>query len=75
LWARRFRLATRADQIAYTRSTPTLISTTGKKAGVPFLTETVSVDPAARLLTLSYRIATPTRDPAEGSAVFEKLNT
>src|ERR1035438_2571981 len=55
-----------ADRIAYTRSTAFLISGTGKKNGVPLLTENIAVDAAARQLTRNYRIATVTRELAAG---------
>jgi hypothetical protein len=61
-----------ADFIAYTRVSSHCISGTGKKNGVVVLTETVTVAPDGRSLTLVYSIQTGASQVTRGIAVFEK---
>jgi hypothetical protein len=60
------------DTIAYTRLNTHTISGVGKKGEVMALTETVTVSPDGRILTLIYSIQTGTSPIVRGVAVFEK---
>lgn len=61
-----------ADSIAYARVDSHSISGTGKKNGVVALTETVTVAPDGRSLTIIYSIQTGASQVTRGIAVFEK---
>lgn len=59
------------DAISYVRSDPNRITATGKKSGAVTLTETISVDPGTRILTLTYVIYRDAQPVATGTAVFQ----
>jgi hypothetical protein len=61
-----------ADTIAYKRVGSDSIAGTGKRNGAIALTETVTVTPEGRTLTLSYSIHSGALEVANGIAVFEK---
>lgn len=61
-----------ADSIAYTRVDSHSIAGTGKKNGVVALTETITVTPDGRRLTVVYSIQTGASPVARGVAVFDK---
>jgi hypothetical protein len=61
-----------ADTIAYKRVSSNIISGIGKRNGDITPTETVTVTPQTRTLTLSYSIRSGTLEVANGIAVFER---
>jgi hypothetical protein len=61
-----------ADFMAYRRVDDHSISGTGRKNGVVVLTETVSVTPDGRVLTLVYSVQNGAAPVARGLAVFDK---
>ena len=61
-----------ADFIAYERVERNSISGTGKKNGVITFTETITVSPDGKLLTLVYSLQTGASQVARGVAVFER---
>jgi len=61
-----------ADCMAYKRINSHSISGTGKKNGIVSLTETVTVTPDGRSLTLVYSVQTGASQVSRGIAVFEK---
>jgi hypothetical protein len=63
-----------AQRFAYTRVNRNSIRGTGKKNGAITLTETISVNPDGRILTLSYTIHNGAQEIARGIAVFEKTH-
>ncbi len=60
------------DTIAYTRVNSHTVSAIGKKGTVMAVTETVTVAPDGRILTLVYSYQSGTSPIARGVAVFEK---
>jgi hypothetical protein len=64
-----------ADFMSYTRLDYSRISGTGRKNGVVVLTETISVDPEGRVLTVIYSVQIGAAPVARGLGVFDKDTT
>ena len=63
------------DTIACTRPAPHVIASTGKKAGVVTLTDTLTVSPDGEVLTLTYSIFDGNQEVAKGTGIFERRRT
>jgi hypothetical protein len=61
-----------ADFMAYKRVDSHNLSGMGKRNGVVVLTETLSIDPAGKVLTLIYSFQSGASQVARGMAVFDK---
>ena len=63
------------DTVACTRPTSHVIASTGKKAGVVTLTDTLRVSPDGEVLTVIYSILHGDQEVAQGTGVFEKARS
>jgi hypothetical protein len=60
------------DTVACTRPTPHVIRSTGKKAGAVSLTDTLTVSPDGKVLTLTYSVFDGSQEVAKGTGIFER---